>query len=127
MDAFNRLGLAEVEAGEFASLIVDPRGLFDSKIEDAAGRLDLDAERAAFLRSMESVDFEPVRESESDLMSNPYTVHQVMNFMDTAPLLKVFSLVDGVVTIDQSAAREFAARERLDPPNFDMDDLEVWL
>ena len=126
VDAFNRLGLAEVEAGEFASLVVDPRGLFERKIEAAAGRLDLDADRAAFLSSMESVNFESVRESESDLMNNPYTVHQVMNFMDTAPLLKVFSLVDGVVTIDESAAGEFAVRERLDPPNFDIDDLEVW-
>ena len=124
VDAFDRLGLKGVEAEEFASLIVDPRGLFDRKVEEAAELLDTN--RSAFLRSMESVDFELIRRLEADLMNSPYTVHQVLNFMDTAPLLKIYSLVDGVVTIDQSAAMIFAARERLDPPDFDMDDLEVW-
>ena len=124
VDAFNRLGLAEVTAEEFASLIVDPRQLFDRKVQEAAELRE--ADRAAFLRSMESVDFEPVRELEGALMDNPYTVHQVMNFMDTAPLLEVFSLVDGQVTIDQDGATASADREGLDPPDFDMDDLEVW-
>jgi len=124
VDAFDRLGLEKVEPGEFASLIVDPRELFDRKVQEAAGLLDTD--RAAFLRSMESVDFEAVREVEADLMDNPYMVHQVMNFMDTAPLLRIFSLVAGKVMIDRSAANVFADRERLHPPDFDIDDLEVW-
>jgi hypothetical protein len=113
VDAFDRLGLEKVEPGEFASLIVDPRELFDRKVQEAAGLLDTD--RAAFLRSMESVDFEAVREVEADLMDNPYMLHQVMNFMDTAPLLRIFSLVDGKVMIDRSAANVFADRERLHP------------
>lgn len=124
VDAFDRLGLEKVEPGEFASLIVDPRELFDRKVQEAAGILDTD--RAAFLRSMESVDFEAVREVEADLMDNPYMVHEAMNFMDTAPLLRIFSLVDGKVMIDRSAANVFADRERLHPPDFDIDDLEVW-
>jgi len=124
VDAFNRLGLAELETEEFASLIVDPGEVFDRKVQEAAELPDTD--RTAFLRSMESVDFEPVRERRADLMDNVYTVHQVMNFMNTAPLLKVFSLIDGEVVIDQSAALAFADTERLDPPDFDMDDLEVW-
>ena len=124
VDAFDRLGLEKVEPGEFASLIVDPRELFDRKAQEAAGLLDTD--RAAFLRSMESVDFEAVREVEADLMDDPYMVHEVMNFMDTAPLLRIFSLVAGKVMIDRSAANVFADRERLHPPDFDIDDLEVW-
>ncbi len=125
VDAFDHLGLKEVEAREFANLIVDPRGLFDRKVREAAALLQ-DTNRPAFLRSMESVDFAPVRRLESGLMNNPYTVHQVLNFMDTAPLLAIYSLVDGVVTIDPSGAMKFTERERLDPPDFDMDELEVW-
>ena len=33
---------------------------------------------------MAEVDWEPVSESESGLMANPYTVHQNLNFVGTA-------------------------------------------
>jgi endonuclease/exonuclease/phosphatase family metal-dependent hydrolase len=125
VDTFNGLGLEAVEADEFASLIVDPRGLFEQKVEERASRLEGE-DRATFLQSMSSVDFEPISELEAALMGNPYTVHQVMNFMETAPLLKIYSLVDGTVTISRDEARDHAARERLDAPDFDIDDLEIW-
>jgi endonuclease/exonuclease/phosphatase family metal-dependent hydrolase len=125
VDTFNGLGLAEVAADEFAGLIVDPRGLFERKVAEHAARLD-DADRATFLRSMSSVDFEPIEELESALMNNPYTVHQVMNFMETAPLLEIYSLIDGTVTISRSGALDYAVRERLDRPDFDIDNLEIW-
>jgi exonuclease III len=124
VDAFNGLGLKDVEPGEFASLIVDPRRLFDRKVNQVAELLG--ADRSSFLESMESVDFEPVTEVEAELMRNPYTVHQAMSFMEAAPLLKIYALVDGEVTIRQGAAETYAERERLYPPDFDMDNLTIW-
>lgn len=124
VDAFNNLGLSAVESDEFASLIVDPKALFEQKVSEAA---DLQgADRASFLESMESVDFGVIERVEADLMRNPYTVHQAMSFMEASPLLKIFSLVDGKVIIQSSAADAFAEREQLHPSNFDLDNLAIW-
>jgi len=60
------------------------------------------------------------------LMANPYTVHQVLNFQMVAPLMQIYSLVNGRVTVDGDAATSFAEHERLRTPEFDMDNLEVW-
>lgn len=124
VDAFNSYGLSEVEPEEFVHLIVDPRRLFREKVDEAAALKGADS--PAFREAMEVVDWEPVAEAESGLMSNPYTVHQVVNFMETAPLLKIYALVEGEVTIRRDAAEEFAEHERLYAPEFDMDDLAVW-
>ena len=59
-------------------------------------------------------------------MRNPYTIHQSLYFMNAGPAMKIYSLVDGVVTVDEEAARRFSARERLYPSNFDIDDLSIW-
>jgi len=124
VDAFNALGVSEVEPDEFVHLITDPRRLFQRKVQETAASLGADG--AAFAASMESADFEPVSTIESRLMDSPYTIHQVVNFMDTAPAMRIFSLADGRVTINEDAARWFTERERLYPPDFDMDDLTVW-
>jgi len=124
VDAFNSFGLSEVEPEEFVHLIVDPRRLFRARVDEAAALKGADS--SAFRETMEAVDWEPVAEAESGLMSNPYTVHQVVNFMETAPLLKIYTLVEGEVTISRDAAEVFAEHERLYTPEFDMDDLAVW-
>jgi exonuclease III len=124
VDAFNSFGLSEIEPEEFVHLICDPRRLFREKVDEAAALKGADS--PAFREAMEAVDWEPVAAAESALMSNPYTVHQVVDFMETAPLLKIFALVDGEVTIRQDAAEVFAEHERLYAPEFDMDDLAVW-
>jgi endonuclease/exonuclease/phosphatase family metal-dependent hydrolase len=124
VDAFNSFGLSKVEPEEFVHLIVDPRRLFRKKVDEAAALKGADSQ--AFREAMEAVDWDPVAEAESGLMSNPYTVHQVVDFMETAPLTKVYALVDGEVTIRQDAAEVFAEHERLYTPEFDMDDLAVW-
>jgi endonuclease/exonuclease/phosphatase family metal-dependent hydrolase len=46
--------------------------------------------------------------------------------MDVAPLLKIYRLVDGRITIDTAAAAVYAARERLSRPEFDIDEPQVW-
>ena len=124
VDEFNTLGVKEVEPDEFVHLIVDPRRLFDRKVGEAAELLGADG--PAFVESMQSVNFEPVTEIEAELMENPYTIHQALSFMEATPLLKIFSLVDGQVTMDESAARAFTERERLYPPDFDIDSLAIW-
>jgi len=124
VDEFNRLGLNEVAPEEFVNLIVEPERFFDQKVEEMAGLLG--AAGAAIPDPMESVDFEPVTAVEAELMRNPYTIHQAFSFMEAAPLLKIYSLVDGEVVIDASAARAFTERERLYPPDFDIDNLAVW-
>ena len=75
---------------------------------------------------MQSVDFEPVSAVEAELMQNPYTIHQAFSFMEVAPLLKIYTLVDDDVVIDESAAQAFTERERLYPPDFDIDNLAIW-
>ncbi|MFC1544072.1 endonuclease/exonuclease/phosphatase family protein [Gemmatimonadota bacterium] len=124
VDAFDSFGLSEVEPEEFVHLITDPRRLFRGKVNEAAALQGADS--LAFREAMEAVDWEPVAEAESGLMSNPYTVHQVVDFMETAPLMKIYALVDGEVTIRRDAAEAFAERERLYAPEFDMDNLAVW-
>ena len=68
----------------------------------------------------------PVAAAEAALMENPYTIHQALTFMEAAPAMKIFSLVDGVVTIDETAARSFTERERVYPSEFDIDELSLW-
>ena len=124
VDAFNRLGVNEVAPDEFVNLIVEPERFFDQKVDAMVETLGTDG--AAFRESMQSVDFEPVSAAEAELMRNSYTIHQAFSFMEAAPLLKIYALVDGEVVIDESAARAFTERERLYPPDFDIDNLAVW-
>jgi len=124
VDAFNALGLAELEPHEFVHLIVDSRRLFEEKV-DAATALQ-GADSLAFREGMEAADWEPVADAERALMSNPYTVHQNLNFTGIAPVMKVFSLVDGDVVIGRDAKEAFAEKERLDGPDFAMDNLALW-
>jgi exonuclease III len=124
VDAFNALGLSEVRPEEFMRLVVEPRRLFDDKVDEAAARRGADS--TGFREAMEAADWEPVREAKSALMANPYTVHQNMNFTGIAPLSKAYSLVDGQVVIQEEAAAMFADRERFYEPDFQLDNLAVW-
>ncbi len=123
VDEFNSYGLPALTSDEFVHLLVDPEDLFASKVSAAA---EDRADPAGFAASMEPVDLERLAQIESALMDNPYTIHQALTFMETAPAMKVFSLVDSEVTIDSGAARWFADRERLDSSDFDLDELEIW-
>ena len=124
VDTFNGLGLHKVSHEELVRLIVEPERLFTQKVDEMADQLGADG--AAFRESMQSIDFAPVSAVEAELMQNPYTIHQAFSFMEAAPLLKIYSLVDGAVIIDEGAARMFTEQERLYPPDFDMDSLAVW-
>lgn len=124
VDAFNALGLSEVQPDEFMRLIVEPQRLFEDKVsEAAAGR---GADSTAFRKAMEAVDWEPVSDAESALMSNPFTAHQSFYFMEVAPLSQIYSLVDGTIVVNEAVAEDFSARERLFEPDFEMDNLAIW-
>lgn len=124
VDEFNALGLAPLETQEFVHGVVDPRQLFEEKVDERAARMAADS--TAFRAAMEQVDWEPVATAENALMANPYTVHQVLNFMDTAPLTRIYELVDGEVRIRREGAATFGEKERLSTPDFDIDNLAVW-
>jgi exonuclease III len=124
VDAFNGLGLKALDPDELVHLVVDPRQLFEDKVEEQAKRLG--AEGPSFREAMAEVDWDPIAALEAELMDNPYTVHQVLYFMETAPLTKVYALRDGEVVIQREGAREYGEMERLRAPDFDMDDLALW-
>jgi len=124
VDTFNAFGLSELQSGELVHLVVDPERLFEQKISERSQQLGVDS--VEFRATMDSVDWEPISGLERELMANPYTVHQVLNFQMVAPLMQIYSLVNGRVTVDGDAATSFAEHERLRTPEFDMDNLEVW-
>lgn len=124
VDEFNDFGLSPLEPEEFVNLIVDSERLYESKVEVVAESAG--ADRARFLESLASPDFTHISEIEAELRRNPYTIHQSLYFMGAAPTMKIYSLLDGVVTVNERAARAFSERERLYPSDFDMDDLSIW-
>jgi endonuclease/exonuclease/phosphatase family metal-dependent hydrolase len=123
VEAFNALGLSPIEPDELLELIAEPRDLFQAKVAEAAARR---ADGAGFSTAMEEVDWEPVSQAESALMSSPYTVHQNQNFTGIALVTRLYALVDGEVVIQAEGAREVAEAEKLSPPDFEMDDLRIW-
>ncbi len=124
VDAFNQLGLSKVEPGQFENLIVDPQELFDQKVNEM--KLLKGADSSTFMANIKSVDFVPVKKARAELMKNPYTVHQISEFMELAPLLKIYSLVDSKIIMNQQAAQSFIESEKLYRPDFDMDNLAIW-
>lgn len=121
VDAFNGLGLPALQPDELMRVVIDPDRLFESK------RRALDHEQhAGLLQALEGVSLEAIDQLTRRLMRNPYTVHQAPSFMEVAPLLKIYGLVDGRITIDRAAAVAYGDRERLDAPSFDIDELTVW-
>lgn len=121
---YNNLGLNKLDPSQFEDLIVDPRGFIRKQINKI--KLQKGGDSAQFLESVKSMDLKPVMEAVSALMNNPYTIHQVKDFMIVAPLLKIYSLVDGKVTINQNAAQEYSDSVKLNLPDFEMDNLKVW-
>jgi len=121
VDAFNELGLPAVEPDELTTLVVRPERLLSRRRET------LDATRdAELIKTIESADLTPIKQLARRLGRNPYTIHQAPDFMKVAPLRHLYQLVDGRVAIDREAALEYTARERLDAPQFDIDQIKAW-
>ena len=124
VDAFSDSGIGGLDPDDFVRAIVDPREVFEEMV--SAGAVQQGAAGTDFRTAMEAAEWEPVSRAESALMQSPYTIHQAMEFMEAAPLAKIYSLVDGSVMIHREAAERYAERERLTTPEFEMDDLAVW-
>ncbi|MBT3242246.1 MAG: hypothetical protein HN352_03785 [Bacteroidetes bacterium] len=121
---FNQLGVGDVGTEDFESLIVDPKGLFEQKVEEL--KLLTDKENRQILNVLKLLDIDTVMRSRASLMKNRYTVHQVRDFMTVAPLLKIYSLHNGIVALDMEKAKNYSKMEKFYPPDFDMDNLMIW-
>ncbi|MCP3916290.1 MAG: hypothetical protein GY711_12105 [bacterium] len=123
VDAFHALGVGKVAAEELVELIVEPKRLYERKLAALREKARQGGDVAP---AADAAQLARIKELESELMANPYTVHQAFTFMEVAPLLKLYSLFDGRVVIDEAAARAYSSRERLDPSEFDIDELTLW-
>ncbi len=124
VDAFNKTGVGLVQPKELEDLVVNPKELFDQKLKKI--KISKGADSSAFAESISKLSFDPVTKARSALMRNPYTVHQVKDFMTVAPLLKIYSLVNDKIVIDQSAAMDYTKKEKLYQPDFELDNLAFW-
>lgn len=124
VDAYLAFDLGELPGGDFVRLIVEPRVLFEETVR--ARGLERGAEAEGFVASLLAADFGDVERAEAALMRSPYTIHQAFSFMEAAPLMKLYALVDGVVVVDERAALIYGERERLYPSDFSADELTIW-
>jgi exonuclease III len=122
VDEFNRLGLRPIESDQFESLIVDPEGLYDEKV----GQDETNKDNPKFSEFHKKENLKIVEQIRADLKKNPYTIHQARSFMQVAPLLEIYSLVDGRIVIDRGEAGKYTDEVKLSRPDFDMDNLDVW-
>ena len=114
VDRFNGLGIGNVKPEELMELVIGSEKLVKAKSKTVDEPVDLPKE-----------ELEAIKKLVRGLSGNPYTVHQVADFMQVAPLLKLYQLVDGKIEINQEKAEEFAAKERLSRPDFDIDELSI--
>ena len=110
VDAFNSLGERPIASDEFLRLIVDPKELYQERTG----------------REPDEGIWVPVAAAESALMKNPYTVHQALEYMEAAPISKIYLLIDGKVVIRRDVALRYAEQERLSLPDYSIDDLRFW-
>ena len=59
-------------------------------------------------------------------MKNRYTIYQVRDFQDVAPLIKIYSLEDGQIVVNQEIAKEYTKKEKFYYPDFNLDELMIW-
>jgi len=124
VNAFNSLGLGDVEEHQLETLVIAPQKLFDAKVADRMKLAGPDSTRLA--EFVNTLSLENVSRYRSDLMKNPYTVHQAPTFMQVAPLLKIYSLQNGRITINESRAIEYGKKERFTAADFLLDELKIW-
>ncbi|MDA7979817.1 MAG: hypothetical protein MPJ50_13700, partial [Pirellulales bacterium] len=125
VSAFNALGLkAPVNNDDFMRLATDPERLFRQKVRELQELND--PGNAGLIQALNAANLETCETLSRQLQRNPFTIHQSADFMQVAPLLKLYSVVDGSVHINRDVASAFAKRARLHRPNFDIDNLAIW-
>ncbi|MCD6346117.1 MAG: endonuclease/exonuclease/phosphatase family protein [Bacteroidales bacterium] len=121
---FNKLGIGDVSSDELVSLVVDPEGLLDDKVEEL--KKQTHQSQRDVLDYIELLDIKPVMKLRSKLMKNRYTVYQVRDFQEVAPLIKIYSLKNGQIVVNQEPAKEYTKKEKFYYPDFDIDELMIW-
>lgn len=108
-------------------LVVEPKRLFQRKLQELENAEGEKSDQTnALIKRLRSVDLDEIEALARGLTDNRYTIHQAIDFMKVAPLLKLYRLEDGKIEIDQSNARIYSERERLRPAEWDIDQLAIW-
>lgn len=111
VDEFNSLIVSyngkELYADELIDLVVDPKGLSENK-----GLKGIDKRRMERLLSLQK-----------ELKKNPYTIYQVKDFMEVAPLGEIYVLDKGVIKINKRVAKKYSDQVGFKPPCFEIDEV----
>lgn len=117
VDEFNSLGAEKLNDDELIAVVVDPKGLLESKIQKVnTGEL-------ALLEKLKTADLQFVNDARNELLSNPYTIHQIEEFTIIKPLNKIYSLKNGAIQINDKQGAFFTSQEKFYPSDFAMDNL----
>ena len=113
VDRFNGLGLGNLKPSELMDLVIESGRLIQARTKENPGRI----------ANVPKQELNAIKRLTAKLSANNYTVHQTADFMQVAPLLKLYQLVDGRIQINRKAANAFAEQERFCRPEFDIDEL----
>ena len=123
VDQFNQMGLGKLSSEELVTLVVSPEQLVRKKRADFDN--DSNSPKKFLSKTHTDAGLNSIKKLLRQLSANPYTVHQVADFMEVAPMLKLYRLNDETIEIDARVAEEFARQERLSRPAFDIDELSI--
>jgi exonuclease III len=116
VDEFNNLGLERLAPEEFINLIVDPKKVYQEKMEKLGNSII----------SEDSNPLKKVFDARRKLYPNPYTVYQNRGLTELKPISKIYSLKDNKVVLNKATARSFTLDAKLYPADFAMDKLSIW-
>ncbi len=124
VDEFNRIGLPELEPGEFEMLVSRPAGLVAARID----RLVEEGKKknAVLIENAKKFELNRIESISQQLMRSPYTVHQSSYYNEVALVFRLYRLEKGKISINRRMAKQLAQREVLNRPEFDMDELRIW-
>lgn len=112
VDEFHGLGLEKLAPGELLDLVSEPKELIQRKAKDG--------------KQADAAEVERIMAARSALMKNPYTVFQIKEFNEIAPLGRLYVLAaDGKVSVRPDEEKAFLESEKLQRPDFDLDELEI--
>lgn len=119
VNEFQQMGVGELNSDELMSLVIGPEQLIQKKLQGNG-----DSDSVEKIRQTKD-GLESIKKLTRRLSGNPFTVHQVADFMQVAPLLKLYRLNQGKIEVDGQIAADFAKQERFCRPRFDIDELSV--
>lgn len=117
VDAFNRLDLGDLKPNELMDLVINSERLIENRMLNKSNE---QKEKPA------ENDLKNIKRLVRNLSGNPFTVHQVADFMQVAPLLKLYRLNAGKIEIDDRVAAKFGRQQRFSCPDFEIDELSGW-